>query len=82
MHKYRLNPDVIAYESADWCKRWWRACGKKVPTGTRVAALREQVLQWQKFLVDNPDKNLLIGTGTLISTDQPTRAFINEHIRL
>ena len=28
-----LDPDVIVHESATWCKRWWKICREKIPTG-------------------------------------------------
>ena len=46
-----------------WCKRWWKACGKKVPKGTRVAVLRKQILKWRQELMDSPSSNIIIGKG-------------------
>ena len=59
-----LSPDAILKEGVKWCRRWWKTCGKTVPKGTRVAALRSQILQWRKYLLDNPTSKLVISTGT------------------
>ena len=61
-----MDPDVIVHESTDWCKRWWKACKKKVPKGTRVATLRRQIVEWHEHLADNPDGKITISTGTLV----------------
>ena len=58
-----MDPDVIMHASTVWCKRWWKECGRKVPQGTRVATLREQILAWRTHLVANPEAKLVISTG-------------------
>ena len=58
-----LDPDVVARENITWCKKWWKACGKKVPQGTCIDALRKQVLDWRKYLVDSPENKLVIAKG-------------------
>ena len=57
-----MDPAYIMQASADWCRRWWKECGKQVPKGTRVAALREQILAWRTYLL-NPDAKLVISRG-------------------
>ena len=58
-----LDPDVISCENVTWCKKWWKACRKKVPQGTRIDELRKQILEWRKYLVDNPERKLVIAIG-------------------
>ena len=58
-----MDPDVIVHENTSWCKRWWKACGKKVEEGTRVAALRTQILEWREYLLTNPQEKLVISRG-------------------
>ena len=58
-----LNPLQVQYESAIWCKRWWQECGKKVPKGTTVRELRAQVIEWHRYLSDNPGAKLAISKG-------------------
>ena len=58
-----MTPDNIDHQNAAWCKKWWKACGKKVPKGTRVATLRSQVRQWRDYLVDNPSENIVVSKG-------------------
>ena len=60
-----MNADDIADENSAWYKRWWKVCGKTVPTGTRVFELRSQVLEWHRYLVANPDAKLVISRGNL-----------------
>ena len=58
-----LDPDTILHESTVWCKRWWKICRKKVESGTRVTALREQVLTWHNYLTTDVSRKLIIDTG-------------------
>ena len=62
-HSLGMNPDHVAHQNAAWCKRWWRVCGRKVPDGVRIGALRAQILLWKNFLVENPGEKLVIGRG-------------------
>ena len=74
----QTDPDAIKCESVKWCKAWWKACGKKVPKGTRVAELRAQVLRWREQILENP--KMVISTGihttlahTFFNTHSPTQ---------
>ena len=61
-----MSPDMIDQQSASWCRRWWKACGTKVPKGTRVATLRSQVHKWRDYLVDNPRQNIVVSRGKFV----------------
>ena len=58
-----LIPDAVMHEDTQWCKRWWKTCGKKVPARTPIRALRLQILEWRKYLLDNPGSKLTISKG-------------------
>ena len=45
-----------------WCIRWWRACGRKVRQGMRIAELRAQIIDWRTQL-RQPGSRLVIGRG-------------------
>ena len=62
----RMDPEVIKRENTAWCRRWWRTCGKKVQKGTRITALRDQILRWRQYLRDNPGQKLVIDKGYVI----------------
>ena len=63
-----MNPEQIAHQNATWCKKWWKACGKQVPKGTRVTTLRSQIHQWHDYLVANPGKSIVVSIGILTLT--------------
>ena len=71
-----LDPATIMKEGVQWCRRWWKTCGKTVPKGTRIDAMRSQILQWRKYLVDNPTCKLVISTG--LFTPSPNK-YIHHH---
>ena len=56
------SEEDIRKGSRTWCLRWWRVCKKKVPTGTRIAELRSQIMEWRTHL-QTPDSRLIISRG-------------------
>jgi len=53
--------DLIQSAPTDWCKRWFKICQHKPPTGARVRELRTQILEWQRTILR--DGRLQIATG-------------------
>ena len=69
IHSLDIPAETIETAPTDWCKRWWKTCCKKIPQGTRVAALRAQIREWQRTLRDTG--RLQIQTGIAIPIPIP-----------
>ena len=62
-----MDADEIAHQSTNWCKKWWKECGKQVPKGTRIASLRQQIVEWHEYLQESDNNKLVISTGETLT---------------
>lgn len=58
----RTDEADIQVAPRPWCLKWWKMCGKKVPQGTCIQVLRDQILEWRQEL-QQPGARIIISRG-------------------